>query len=168
MAALALAVAAGCGDAEGDRGGALTVPPPASVPVGADGPEDRAAAARAVARWNSRSAARLDPAVARLERASRGGDRAALADALRGYAREARRSREELVRLRLPLQAWDPAAEAANALADGARLADDLLLGLERGATAPPGRLAHLRRAAASHRAAAARLEARTRAAAPR
>lgn len=144
--ALALALPAIAGTGCGDD---TPAPPPAAgTAVTAPAPPGQRALRRtASARYGalrveadrllSRSRARVDGALA-------AGDAAALADALAAYGRACGRVRTQLVRIRMPIAAMDPAAAVANALAAGAHLADDLALAARAGRRPGRDRVARL------------------------
>jgi len=158
---LLAALAAGCGGG-GDGGGDRTavVPPAATTPF-TDQETLRRTAARSFAAWERVAEARLVPARRRLVAARGRGDDAARVAALAGYAEAARRAREDLVRIPMPIDAYDPAAQVANALEDGAGAADDIALALRAGRRPPAAAERALAGAPAAQRAGEARVRRR-------
>lgn len=123
LAAASLLVA-GCGDEETssvshrpDPAGTERTPPRSEEAL-------RRTAAPAYRDWSAATRPRLRRLAAGVARARESGDTAALVDALTGYARAGREARARLVRIEMPLTAWDPAAFLANAIGAAVTAAD--------------------------------------------
>jgi|GEM_PF-3890367 len=159
------ALAAGCGGGGDDTGGTTpsVLPAPATTGPVTDQETLRRTAARTFTAWAARTDARILPLRRRIARAQRSGDTAGLADALAAYAAECRAAREALVRIPMPIDAYDPAAEVANALARSATAGDDVALALRAGRRPPPAAARALRAAVAAERAGGVRLRQRLR-----
>lgn len=157
---LLAAVAGACGG-DDDAGPASTTQSRSVTAVTEETQDQlRRSAAREFGQWASRANPRIARLRTEIDRAERAGDRPALAEALTAYAAECRRARSVLVRIRMPIAAWDPAAALAVALARTSTSADAAAIALRAGRIPDAAVRAELREALAAQREASTRLRA--------